>query len=232
MDAAEFAAAISFRIMKPGVPAPQGLSELQTMFARAGLPLDVMNTVLPESDEALRRITTELSDLPGRSTFATTAVIQRAVQDSAHLGVAVCWGSTMAFVHLCLHAGQKHKSTWVHESDHGLEAQRAMQKLAAPPALSMSLPEWLEDTSESIGVLTLGNARDEIDASALDSAVSAAPKMPRGGWIVLEGGNSPSRRECAAKLVAKKLFKIRFDGQTTAPEHPTWGNGMILLQRI
>ncbi len=233
MDAADFATEISFRIMKPGVPAPQGLSELGTMFERAGLPLDVMNTVLPETDDALRRITTELSNLPGRSTFATCAVIHKSVQDSATLGSAVCVGATMAFVHVTLHGHLKHPSLWLDSRGGGLEIHRALQKVKAPAAVEATLDQWLKDVSptQSIGTLAIGSALGNNEPSLFDSVVAATKKIPKGGWLVMESGNLPSRREIASTLIARKWFNLRFDAQTTAADHPTWGNGLLLLQR-
>jgi len=233
MDAADFAAAITFRIMKPGVPAPQGLSELGTMFERAGLPLDVMNTVLPETDDALRRITTELSTLPGRSTFATCAVIHKCAQEGATLGSTVCWGATMAFAHMTLHGHLEHPSLWLDNSGGALETHRAMQRVRAPAAIAATLDQWLKDASpaQSIGTLAIGSALGNSEPSLLDSIVAATKKIPKGGWLVMESGNMPSRREIAETLVARKWFNLRFDGQTTAADHPTWGHGLLLLQR-
>ncbi len=94
-----FISQIAFRVIQPHLPLPRGSHTVIRWLRRARICLDVLNTVLPEDDAALKRALRSLCRMPRLSTFAVAAMINRAVAetavDEAFVNVGVWHGFTL-----------------------------------------------------------------------------------------------------------------------------------------
>jgi len=190
------------------------------MFLRAGMPLDVVNTVLPEHDESLRKIFAPFWNEPQRASFAVAAVVRILAAATSPEYILACHEPRSRFVTRTL-------------------AQTGQPSVSAPVVQIPQDPvTWLAEFRPQtnhgpIGLLFLGAGTPLSDlADVLDAG---RQHMADTSWIVIEGSNASGVRAAANEFLAgtsaEARYKVILDAETTGIAHPTWGDGLLVLQR-
>jgi hypothetical protein len=98
MSYTDFINGISFRFIQPQTKQPIGVGTLKRALPRAGISIDMLNTVLPEQDAEMRQRLKEVCKIPRMSTFAIGAMINQAVAqmqpDESFVNIGVWNGFT------------------------------------------------------------------------------------------------------------------------------------------
>lgn len=239
MDIAEYASRITFRLLQPNQSRPAGFPALQRLARQAGFDLDAWMTILPEGQAPMQRRLRRAMRLRRRSTFAVGALINRAVDGLSPGEVALCLGLGSGFPLFAAMAG--HRGTTCVGVDRFLGRSRSRKEFLerfnrwrSPNHQfhQMGSCEYLANVHRGpVGLCLLGGALDYKDRLAALALVE--PFLGQGSLLLVEGANASYARRAADAFLRRSEFEFRplLDVQTPRSGHPTFGNGIQILER-
>lgn len=238
-DVETFASGIRFRWIQPDAVLQRRHLVVRHQLERAHYPLDLVVTRLPDEGARLRRLLRPLCLIPRMSTFAIAAVINRAVAlmspDAAFVNVGV-WNG---FTFLAGMAGNADKRCIGVDdfSEFGgpKEAFLARFERRRGPRHAfheMDYRAYFAERHEGpIGVyLYDGEHGYDNQRKGLETAERFfAP----GCVIVVDDTNLPEPRQATMDFIGARpnQYRVLLDRTTAANGHPTFWNGLLVLQR-
>ncbi|MSR59040.1 MAG: hypothetical protein EXS05_15585 [Planctomycetaceae bacterium] len=239
MDYVEYVRQISFRLLQPTTLRPAGFKALNRLARKAGLDLEMWMTVLPEDQDVMQRRLRPTLRVRRRSTFAIGAMINRGVENLGMGQVALCLGLGAGYPLFAAMAGHRDKVCIGVDSFHRRRRSRAeflerFNRWRSPrhEFYEAGFREYLTCVHRgSIGLCTLGGTatfRERYEALSL-----IEPFLAENGVVLVEGTNTTDMRRAGDAFVAASPFEYGYllDVQTPRSGHPTFGNGIQLLQR-
>jgi hypothetical protein len=240
MDYSDFVSGIRFTLLPPErYPPPDELARLGDLSRARGVPFDLLNTQLPENDVALKRAFTWLCWVPRMSTFAIGAMIQRAVAEMPDGHVFLNIGVWNGFTLLSGMLGNPDKVCIGVDnfSDFGgpREAFRARFERWRTPRHrfhEMDYHDYFRSQHrEPIGVYFYDG--DHSYEHQLAGLRLAEPFLAPNCIIFVDDTNTPPPRDATRDFLAQRRgdYRVLLDAWTSANGHPTWWNGLMVLQR-
>jgi hypothetical protein len=239
MDYADYVRQISFRLLQPTAPRPAGFGALNKLARKAGLHLEMWMTVLPEEQPSMQRRLRRVCRLRRKSTFAIGAIINRGVEQLPPGQVFLNLGVGGGFPLLAAMSGHRAKVC--------IGVDRVAQRPSTREAFFRRFERWKSPRHElyeedfrhylnrvhqgSIGYCVSDNMRtyqDQFDALRL-----AEPFFADGGLVLVDDINRAEIRQAAGDFLTASPFEYRvlLDIRTPRSGHPTFWNGVLLLQR-
>jgi hypothetical protein len=236
---ASFASGIRFRWIQPDQQLGRWHARMRHQCDRIHFPLDLVVARLPEQGARLRRLLRPLCMMPRMSTFAIAAVINRAVAlmppDAAFVNVGV-WNGFTFLAGLAGNADRRCVGVDDFSEFGGPKeaflARFERRRSASHVFHEMDYRAYFADRHEGpIGVyLYDGEHGYENQLRGLETAERFfAP----GCVIVVDDTNLPEPRRATFDFMAARPggYTVLLDRTTAANGHPTFWNGLLVLQR-
>jgi hypothetical protein len=239
MDYAEYVRKISFRLLQPDAPRPAGFRALNRFASRVGVPLEMWMTALPEGQSRMQRRLRRVCRLKRRSTFAVGALINRGVAQMPAGQVYLALGVGGGFPLFAGMAGHRDRYCIGVDPLTGPGPRREsflrqFVRWRGPRHDFHELDglDYLRHVHRgTIGYCVCGGRRDYPAQLALLRALER--HLGDSAAILIEDANRPEQRRAALDFVETSPFRysVLLDVQTARSGHPTYGNGVLLLQR-
>jgi hypothetical protein len=238
MTYADYVRGISFRFYKPGM-SPRGYTRLSGWLRRSPIPLEILNTRLPEDAGTTRRRLVDLCQIPKMSTFAIGAMINKAVSlmssDLCFLNVGVWHGFT--FLAGLIGNGEKRCIGVDNFSQFGGPAEQFLERFREHKSPNhyfhdMDYNEYFSQYhSGKIGVY-LYDGEHSYD-NQMKGLELAEPFFAEDCLIIVDDTNWEAPRQATMDFVSKSAngYRILLDRGTLHNNHPTLWNGIMVLQR-
>ena len=235
-----FVTGIGFRWIQPRAPLSRVQSSLRARLDRTPLPLDACITSLPERGVELRRRLLPVCRVPRMSTFAVASIINDAVSrlspGSAFVNVGVWNGFTL----LSGMAGNAGRSCIGVDnfSEFGGPRDPFLARFERARGeghrfYDMNYQDYFaRQHSVPIGVYFYDGAHSyEHQLAGLEVA---EPFFSRDCIILVDDTNSPAPRQATADFLAARpgRYRVLLDQQTSANGHPTFWNGLMVIQGV
>lgn len=239
MEYADYVRQISFRLLKPETPRPTGFRALNQLARKAGFHLEMWMTQLPEGQEQMQRRLRRVCRVKRCSTFAIGAIINRGVDRltpaQAYLNIGVGSGFSL-FAGMAGHRRQpcigvdsfsqhaKTKARFLKRFERWKSPRHEFHEL--------DFRKYLGEVHHgSIGFCTcdgLKTYQDQYDALRM-----LEPHLAEGGIVLLDDTNWEDVNRAVANFLVDSPFEYRvlLDIHTPRSGHPTFWNGVILLER-
>jgi hypothetical protein len=239
MDLATYADGIRFRFMHPHTLRPKGYGRVSRLLDRIGVHPEVINTCLPPTDPTAVRALTELCRVPRMSTFAIGAIINRAVSQLPAGQMFVNVGVWNGFTFLSgLANNQAARCVGIDNFSRfgGPRAQFAkrFERSRSPNHhfFDMDYAEYFARVHDGLIGFYMYDGRHTY-AEQMAGLVVAEKFFADRCLILIDDTNlEPSRRATLDFVRASTTsYRVLFDRTTAGNAHPTFWNGLILLQR-
>lgn len=239
MNLEEYARKISFRLLQPTTSCPPGFQLLSRLARKTGLQPEMWMTRLPEEHGEMRRRLKGTCAVHRMSTFAIGALINRAVAamrpDQAYLNIGVWKGFTF-FAGM---AGHPDKTCIGVDNFSNRNPARSsfLARFEATRTANhhfheADFREYLVSRHRSrLGVYMFDGPHSYQDQ--LDGLTLAEPFFDKGCVILVDDTNWSKVREANLDFIRNSSFQYRilFDVQTSCVGHPTFWNGLMILER-
>jgi len=251
MDYAEFISAIRFRFLQPRFPIPipedHYQVRLETILARGstgwlervGLWLELMNTVIPQDQVNLKAQIGALCRMPRMSSLAVGAMIAKAVESMREDEVFVNVGVWQGFTLLCgMITNPDRTCVGVDNfSEFGGPRERFMERFLAHKKArhhfhDMDYEEYFSNIHRgSIGFYIYDGSHGY--SHQLKGLQVAEPFFSDRCIIMVDDTNWEEPRRATLDFMAQSSFpyKILLDVRTRNNCHPTYWNGVMIIQR-
>ncbi len=238
-DLASFATGIGFRWIRPDQPLGPWHLRMRHQLQRVHYPLDLAIARLPADGFRLRRLLRPLCLIPRMSTFAIAAVLNRAVSlmppDAAFVNVGVWHG----FTFLTGMAGNADKRCIGVDdfSEFGGPRDAFLRRFEHRRSARHEFHEmdyrayFAERHQGPIGVYFYDGEHGY--DNQLRGLEAAERFFAPGCVIVVDDTNLPEPRRATMDFVAARgsRYRVLFDRTTAGNGHPTFWNGLLVLQR-
>jgi hypothetical protein len=239
MDYADYVKQISFRLFQPSTPRPAGFGALNKLAGKAGLHLEMWMTRLPDEQEAMQRRLRRVCRMRRKSTFAIGALINRGVEQMPAGQLFLNLGVGGGFPLLSAMAGHRDKVC--------IGVDRFSQRPAMRDSFVRRFDRWKSPCHEfyeqdfrdylkqvhqgSIGYCVCDKMRTEQDQ--FDAMKLAEPFFADGAMVYVDDINREAIRQGVGDFLSASPFEYRvlLEVQTPRSGHPTFWNGVLLLQR-
>jgi hypothetical protein len=248
LDLRSYISSISFRAIEPQYPLGPDrrlkIPRLERPDAKVlelpGAPLDVFNTALPEGEAETRQALGPICEMPRMSTFAFGAVLNHAVAampaDQVYVNVGV-WQGFMYFAGALGNPGKRcigvdNFSQWSKE-DVRLALEDRLARIGTPSQTmhTMDYREYFANVHrDPIGVYVYDG--DHAYEHQLNGLRIAEPYLADGCVVIVEDTNSHDPYEATLDFIAQsdRRWDMLLDCDTSVAGHPTWWNGLIVIQ--
>lgn len=239
MQFSEYVQKISFRLLQPASPRPSGFRALSSVARKAGIHLDLWMTKLPVDQEMMQDRLRRLCKMRRKSTFAIAAIINRGVEqlpeDQAYVALGVGHGFTM-FAGMAAHP--RRTCIAVDEFHNRRERREKFLrrferwKSGSHYFHETNFRDYFQNIHQGeIGLYLIDGERTYQDQ--WDALAAAEPFLAESGTILIDDANWPQVRKAALDFVSRSDFEYVtiLDAQTPRSGHPTFWNGMMILQR-
>ena len=239
-DLARYVAGIRFEHLQPDHhPDPQQYNAVVNRLRGQNIHFDVVNTTLPEDGAAMVERLNPVCWVPRMSTFAIGAVINRAVAGMApglaYLNIGV-WHGFSLLAGMVGHAektciGVDNFGQFGGPRDYFLRAFQA----ARGPAHHFHEADYRDYLTRNhrgeLGVYFFDGPHTFEDQ--LDGLRLAEPFFSRSCIVIVDDTNEdPARRATEQFLAASPYaYRVVADYRTACNAHPTWWNGVTILER-
>ena len=240
MNYPEFINNISFRFIQPETKPFVGLGTLKRSMLKLNMPLDVLNTVLPEKHEEYKSRLREVCKVPRMSTFGVGAMINRGVAalkpGEAFVNVGVWNGFT--FLSGVAHnpditcVGVDNFSEFGGPREAFLER---FNRLKSPnhSFYDMDYQEYFKNVHKGkIGFYIYDGGHKYADQ--LKGLQIAEPYFSDNCIILVDDTNWEEPREATYDFIkqSQNKYKVLLDKKTARNGHLTYHNGIIVFQKI
>lgn len=237
MTLAEAFRSIHFRYIQPHTNIQQFLGlirilQLQPFFDR-------WNTVVPFLSSERWKSLQSLSCMPKMSTFAVGAIVNECVRrmptDACYLNIGT-WRGYSLFAGMAENTDKQciGVDSFVQFGEPRAAFLRDFQKLrsAHHSFFDVDWREYMQKKhTEKIGVLFYDGAHDE--QSQFDAMVDADPFIIHHGIIIVDDTNWAGPKDAVTHfLQEKKNYRCVFEHGTASNCHPTFWNGIMVLEKI
>ncbi len=240
MNYADYINQIAFRYIKPASKPFPGLGTLKRTLLRTGMPLDVLNTTLPEKHSEMKDRLKEVCKVPRMSTFAVGAMINRGVSqlrpDECFVNVGVWNGFT--FLSGLAHNPEVRCIGVDNFSEFGGPREAFLErfnKMKSPKHsfYDMDYEEYFATIhKEKIGFYIYDGGHKYEDQ--LKGLQVAEPFFSDNCIILVDDTNWDDPREATYDFIkqSKHEYKVLLDKKTARNGHLTYHNGIIIFQRV
>lgn len=239
MTLAEYCAGIGFRFLQPNQRRPHGLRGLSLFLRKAGVHVEMLNTRLPENERATRKVLSPVCRVPRMSTFAVGAIINRIVSqlpdDQSFVNVG-CWNG---FTFLAGMSGNPMKrcigiDNFSHPNSPRQAFLNRFNRFKGPrhDFYEMGFDEYFATIQQGkIGFYIYDGGHTYQDQ--FDGLKRAEPYFADGCIILVDDTNWPQVRQANVDFMSESpgQYQLLFDRTTRRNGHPTFWNGVMLLQR-
>ncbi len=234
-----FAREISFRFIQPFTVLPRGYSPFARLLDRLNLSLEITNTRLPEYEQAIKQALHPLCKIPKMSSFAIGALINQGVKsielDEAFVNVGV-WNG---FTFLCglLNNPDKRCIGIDNFSEFGGPRDAFLKRFQH--CRSVRHEFYDQDYRDFFGThseLKIGfyiYDGEHSYANQLRGLQLAEPYFSENCLILVDDTNVEAARQGTLDFMAQSRLEYRIivDQKTCRNCHPTWWDGVMLLER-
>jgi hypothetical protein len=239
MNFADYIAGIKFRFIKPHTPLiPLGFDRI-TQRLRLGVFLEILNTRLARRERETKRTLRSICNIPKMSTFAIGAIICEGVAQMpdkyAFVNVGVWHGFT--FLSGMAGNGQKKCIGIDNFSEFGGPQEAFLERFDAHRDpnhrfYEMDYREYFSKVHrEPIGFYVYdGNHSYSNQLMGLEAA---EPFFSQGSVILIDDANYSHVRKATLDFIDKSPheYDLLLDQKTFCNNHPTFWNGVMVLQR-
>lgn len=234
-----FARGISFRFIQPFTVLPRGYSPFARLLDRLNLSVEITNTRLPEYDHAIKQALHPLCKIPKMSSFAIGALIHQGVRSIKPEEAFVNVGVWNGFTFLCglLNNPDKQcigidnfsefggpREPFLKRFNHYRSARHEFYDqdykdfFAAHPKVKIGF--YIYDGEHSY-------------ANQLRGLQLAEPYLSENCLILVDDTNVESARQGTLDFMDQSPheYRIIIDQKTRRNCHPTWWDGVMLLER-
>lgn len=239
MSLADTLSTISFRYLQPLQSIPRWVSPFFTH--SLSLPqriLDRCNTITPFLDSDRLCALRKAAQIRKMSTLAVGAVIQECVRrmpsDTCYLNIGV-WRGFSLFAGMAANSDKRciGVDSFVQFGGPRKQFLRRFSDLrsASHKFFDSDWREYMKTThTEMIGVLFYDAAHDE--KSQFDALVMSDPFIVIGGIIIVDDTNWGEPRNAVQRFLEHKTqYRVLFDKRTSGNCHPTFWNGLMVLEK-
>ena len=240
MNYFEYVTSISFRFIQPSTRLFRGYNPFARLLEKFGVSLEIMNTQLPEKQVYTERVLAELCKIPKMSTFAIGAMINRAVSqmpdDCVFLNIGVWNGFT--FLSGLVGNPQKKCIGVDNFSEFGGPRQVFINRFkkfkdSRHRFYDIDYVEYFSKIhNEPIGCYIYdGNHNYENQLRGLQNA---EPYLAQGCILFVDDTNANDPRQATLDFIAQRSgnYEILMNQTTRSNCHPTYWNGLMILQKI
>lgn len=239
MDYGDYVRQISFRLFQPSGRNPLGFRALDRLARRAGLQLEVWMTRLPEEQESMQRRLRRAMRLRRRSTFAIGAIINRGVGEMPDGEVFLNLGVGSGFSLLAAMAGHRRRTcigvdrlTRRPSSREAFVRRFHRAKGERHEFHEQDFRDYLtREHHDPVGYCVCGNLSTHRDL--LEALLLIEPHLADRARVLVSNANRPEVRDAAAEFLARSPneYHVMLDVKTSRSRHPTFGNGLLLIER-
>ncbi|WP_158301579.1 class I SAM-dependent methyltransferase [Paenibacillus mesophilus] len=234
MNNAQFINGITFRYVQPGTPIPEN-----RLYGTDAL-LEFANTVLPEDEVQMRDAMNSIWHMPKMSSFAIGAIINRVVSRLP---------SDQCFVNVGVWNGFSFLAGLLHNPDKACIGVDNFSQFGGPRAeflnrfnthkgpghqfYDMDYREYFAHIHKSpIGLYFFDGPHDYMNQ--LQGLQYASPYFTDGCIILVDDTNWPEPRQATLDFMSlyPGQYRILLDVTTASNGHPTYWNGLMVLQKI
>lgn len=231
---------ITFRFIKPHTPwLPTGYANL-IPWMRLGTLLEFSNTKIPYRDGEIKRNLRKICDIPRMSTFAIGAIISEGVSQMKDTQVFVNVGVWHGFTFLSaiISDPQKRCIGVDNFSEFGSPREAFFKRFdryrrAHHSFYEMDCLEYFSKVHKGlIGFYVYDGNHDY--KNQLKGLQAAEPFFSENCIILIDDANYDGVRQVTADFISSSSYEYRIilDRTTCCNYHPTFWNGIIVLQRI
>lgn len=242
MDYSDYISRISFRFIEPHMPLPGGLARFVQWLGKRGIPLEINNTLLPGDALSMKSRLREICAIPKMSTFAIGAMINKGVEqmsaDEAFVNVGVWHGFT--FLSGMIGNSQKKCIGVDNFSRKKLKGAREgfpkrfdKYKSSNHHFCEMDFAQYFAQVhSGPIGFYVYDGKHTY--ENQLKGLRLAEPFFSPGSLILIDDSNLGIVRQATLDFLSASPCRYRMilDKTTYCNRHPTFWNGIIVLQKI
>jgi len=231
---------ISFRFVQPRTRLPKGYGEVSKLFRWVGLPMDILNTRLPQGAVKVPAILRELCGIPRMSTIGISALINWAVSrmpdDQSFVNVGVWHGYTflsgIASNPGKLAAGIDNFSLFGGPRD---AFGRRFEQYKGPRHTfhEMDYREYFQKVHRGpIGFYIYDG--DHSYENQLEGLRIAEPFLAKDSLVLIDDTNRDAARQATLDFVSQRegRFRVILDEPTARNCHPTFWDGIMVLQKV
>jgi Methyltransferase domain len=239
MDYASFVSEIGFTILQPDYyPTRDEQSRLSEMAIARNIPFDMMNTTLPENEVGVKQTLDRVCRMPRMSTFAIGAMINRAVAQMSADAVFLNIGVWNGFSLLAGMAANEDKACIGVDnfSEFGGPRSQFLQRFERQRGTRHTFREmdyrayFEHEHRAPIGVYFYDG--DHSYEHQLLGLQMAEPYLTDDCIIFVDDTNSQAPRAATYAFLSEHGgYRVLLDGRTCANGHPTWWNGIVVVQR-
>lgn len=242
MDYGSYISGISFRFVKPHTPLPSGL-RISGIFAktlqRFNVLLDVIITKIANDEQAMKNTLYDICKIPRMSTFAIAAMINRGVSQMP---------DTQAFVNVGVWNGFTLLSGMVNNPRKKCIGIDNFSESGGPrEAFKKRFDEYKSENhyfyemdyieyfarlhKDPIGFYIYDGSHDY--ENQLKGLEVAEPFFAEECVILVDDTNWAEPRQGTLDFIARSSYRFRvlLDKKTSSNRHPTFWNGIMILQR-
>ena len=240
-DLACYIAGIRFEHLQPQTyPDPEQYNALVRSLREQGIHFDVVNTMLPADGADMVGRLNGLCFVPRMSTFAIAAVLNRAVTGMdpalAYLNIGVWYGFT--FLAGLLGHGEKTCIGVDNFDQFGGPRQEFLRLFEAARGRAhrfydLDYREYLTRVHrDELGVYFFDGPHTFEDQ--LDGLKLAEPFFSKRCVVIVDDTNEEPARRATEEFLAESPYTYRIvaDHTTACNAHPTWWNGISILERV
>lgn len=238
-DIREYVSSIRFRFVDPQTK-PPGMGELAKLLRWLGIPLDVLNTKFADSgSEAMGKLR-EISKIPKMSTIAVGAIIDKVVgrmpPDEAYVNIGVWNGFTFlsGLVNnpskTCIGVDNFRQFGGPRDQ---FQARFQRYKSSNHHFFDMDYVEYFAKVHrERIGVYMYDG--DHSYENQLKGLELAEPFFAEDCVIFVDDTNKKTAWQATMDFVSKRVgrYQVAVDQKTARNCHPTFWDGIMIVQRI
>jgi hypothetical protein len=239
MNLTQYLESISFRFVQPQTRLPPGYGEARKLLSKLGLYLDVLNTRLANHEPAAKRRLRELCRVPRMSTIAIGAIIDQAVAqmppDQAYVNIGVWNGFTflaglinnpnktcIGVDNFCKFGGPRDAFLTRFQPYKGPRHQ----------FYDLDYREYFATIhKEPIGVYLYDGPHTYEDQ--VQGLQIAEPFFAPQCVVLVDDTNGDAARRGTMDFIARSqhAYRVLMDRRTARNCHPTFWNGIVVLQR-
>jgi hypothetical protein len=240
MNIVDYRVQISFRFIQPRTWLPSGYGKVSTMMRGIGLPVDILNTSFSDEFATVRDSLHKICKIPRMSTIAIGALINQSVahmpDDQAFVNVGVWHGFTFLSG---IAANQGKRAIGIDNfSKFGGPREEFMArfnsyKSARHEFYEMDYRDYFQKIHRGeIGFYIYDG--DHSYENQLEGLRIADPFLAKDALVLIDDINREAPRTATVDFVTERKGKYRIilDEPTSRNCHPTFWNGIMMLQKM
>jgi hypothetical protein len=241
-DYRDFISNISFRSIGPKTRLSPFSANTIRGLARLGLSIEMWNTKLPADDQSTKRNLRHLCKIPKMSSFAIGCIINRGVSQMSAKHAFVNVGVWNGFTFFCGMNNNAHKKCIGIDNFSNSKAARTRRNFLRRFNEYKSANHFFHEMNyldyfasvhkEQIGFY-IYDGKHNYD-NQLQGLKLAEPFLAKNCIIMIDDTNAEEPRRATADFIAgsSSRYETLLDETTTGDRHPTFWNGIMILQKV